>query len=487
MISFLLIIGLILVIAIFLAARRLYGPVEGVLSPLFYFSCLWFVSFPLRAFLIDEGLVRTQVYGGWSREQLAAGLILATIYLTAVCAGALTYKDRYRPESNRDRGFWPSAAPAVTTLFSAIAAIIFYFDFVVEGSGIRYYSGSSLIEARLGKGPYFLFSEAFSLCAIAYAATWIKRRNPRVTGIDIAVLLALAVAAVLIGTGLHTRRTIAILVFAVAMVFFLRHRRAQALAIAVLLGSFLAMPTLDQLRYTCWSCALNITTMRVEGWISASSEAPANARVDARPDLVDASPELTAFSSSFEGTDHLATFLKTATWSQILWGVDHGEAWLHNSGLNLIPRTIWHKKPVISGSLAEQAFLYPNTIVDLMPSVALPPSFAVDFIFGFGVFFGLVLCFLMGRLLHVLCTDLWSRDSSPAGCAFALYVFIYMFNAVRGGTAMISGLLLMTLVLILFFGPRATLMAAISLIVRTFQPTLSYPTFKKFARDGNQE
>lgn len=91
MISFLLIIGLLLVIAIFLAARRLYGPVEGVLSHLFYFSCLWFVSFPLRALLIDEGLVRVQVSGGWSREQLAAGLILATIYLTAICAGALTY------------------------------------------------------------------------------------------------------------------------------------------------------------------------------------------------------------------------------------------------------------------------------------------------------------------------------------------------------------------------------------------------------------
>ena len=481
MISFLLFIGLILVIAIFLAARRLYGPVEGVLSPLFYFTCLWFVSFPLRALLIDRDLVRVQVSGGWSREQLAAALILATIYLTAICAGALTYKDRYHPESNGDHGFWPSAAPAVTTLFAAIAAIIFYFDFVVEGSGIRYYSGSSLIEARLGKGPYFLFSEAFSPCAIAYAATWIKRRNPRVTGIDIAVLLALAVAAVLIGTGLHTRRTIAILVFTVAMVFFLRHRRAQALAIAVLLASFLAMPTLQILRDACWSCALNITTIQVEGSISASSEAPANARA------MGARLDLTAFSSSFEGAGHLATFLKTATWSQILWGVDHGEAWLHNSGLNLIPRAIWHEKPVISGSLAEQAFLYPNTIVDMMPSVALPPSFAVDFIFGFGVFFGLVLCFLMGRLLHVLCTDLWSRDSSPAGCAFALYVFIYMFNVVRGGTAMISGLLLMTLVLILFFGPRATLMAAISLIVRTFQPTLSYPTFKKFARNGNQE
>ena len=67
MILFPLIVGLILVIVIFLAARRLYGPVEGVLSPLFYFSCLWFVSFPLRAILIDRDLVRVQVSGGWSR------------------------------------------------------------------------------------------------------------------------------------------------------------------------------------------------------------------------------------------------------------------------------------------------------------------------------------------------------------------------------------------------------------------------------------
>ena len=61
-----------------------------------------------------------------------------------------------------------------------------------------------------------------------------------------------------------------------------------------------------------------------------------------------------------------------------------------------------------------------------------------------------------------------------------------MFNVVRGGTAMLSELLFITRVLILFFGLRATLGVTISSIVRTFQPMLSYPTFKTLGLDRNQ-
>lgn len=143
-------------------------------------------------------------------------------------------------------------------------------------------------------------------------------------------------------------------------------------------------------------------------------------------------------ASSFEGADHLAHFIERGGWQTLLTGVDGGIGYLFNMGLSLIPRQLWPAKPVVAGTVAEQCWLWPSTCEgDRVLGAYIPPGFAVDFLYGFGIAGALVLAFGSGWLLGRAQILLWR--GGPFGLTLiSFFSYVFLFNFVRGGTAFFS-------------------------------------------------
>lgn len=187
---------------------------------------------------------------------------------------------------------------------------------------------------------------------------------------------------------------------------------------------------------------------------------------------------ITSASSSFEGAEHLASYFQRTSMLQVATGVDHGRAWIFNAGVALVPRDLWRGKPLVYGSNAEQRFLYPYMFEGTAGSTTIPVGLPVDLFFAFGVPIGLVVAFGLGRILAAVEWDLWNA-ADPARRGLAIFVFLNMFNLVRGGTGLLQSVLLQLIVLGLAFGFRQALAAAVSLLQRciwTRQPALDGST-----------
>lgn len=86
---------------------------------------------------------------------------------------------------------------------------------------------------------------------------------------------------------------------------------------------------------------------------------------------------------------------------------------------------------------------------------SLPPGFAVDFLFGFGIVGAIPLCLVAGFLLARAHLCMWSPEAAIFWRGLAIYAFVYMFNFNRGGTAFIQGLEILGVLLILMYGRAA--------------------------------
>ena len=161
-------------------------------------------------------------------------------------------------------------------------------------------------------------------------------------------------------------------------------------------------------------------------------------------------------ASSYGLSDHLAQFFHKATVKEIISGVDHGLAWIYNMGLAFVPRAIWQSKPLHYGSVAEQKWLYPDMYGDKTVTTTLPPSFIVDFMFGFGLLSLFPLCFVLGRFLNWVHLQLifGLKGGRRLNFAFALFVMAYLFNMVRGGTSFLQLIIYMAVILVLMYGFR---------------------------------
>jgi len=251
-------------------------------------------------------------------------------------------------------------------------------------------------------------------------------------GVVLALSLFMTVA-------IHSRRVLGGVVFGMAAVYSVRRPRRWIVCYLGVVGSVVLAPLLQLVRY------MNVQHL-LDGSISASEL------------LGSVTPRFfwTAVSSAFEGVDHVLEFLHRTNLQQLLMGVDGGVAWLFNAGLALVPRAVWPSKPLISGSVAEQQFLYPEMFVEGPAPTTLPPSFVVDFAYGCGVLAAALLAFLLGRSLAVLWQDLWNHDMPLPARAISLFVFINIFNLVRGGTAILQVTILFVMIAACSFGVHKT-------------------------------
>ena len=162
-------------------------------------------------------------------------------------------------------------------------------------------------------------------------------------------------------------------------------------------------------------------------------------------------------ASSYGLVDHLSAYLGRVTPMEFFFGVDYGVSWGYNVLLALIPRAIWADKPLHYGSVAIQKWLYPHMYDEKKATMTLPPSFIVDFIYGFGILSLLILCFGVGRFLAWAHVGLRQGLQPYNDTRFVLSLFLmaYMFNLVRGGTGFVQPFVLMLSVVALMHGIKS--------------------------------
>lgn len=428
---------------------------EIAISHFAYFTLLFLAAFPFRAWLLHEGLVKAQVQSKPSAialgdPQMAIALAAALLAWLAVYLGYRSMRlDRQEPVLS------DYTTPSTRRTFGGflwLLALAVSMTLYLQGEAASL-GGKAYFAARAGTGPLWLLPELFPFGAIILAALAFRPLDRGQTGPWLALMVGALALSLWVGSELGTRRLVAAVVLALVVVSVVRFPRLWPFGAFAVMGTVFAAGILEVVR------RIPAEAIRFHGFIYAFSNTW-NSIINFN--------HLHFLSTSFEGIEHLHQFFQKATLSQILLGVDHGVSWAFNMGLSLLPRVLWTSKPLVYGGMEEFRWLYPGMFDGDQALTAIPVSFIVDFSFGFGFAVALVLCFGLGRFLRVCEAALWTEGGDPALRALALFVFIWMFNLVRSGTAMGHIFLTFACVSVLMLGLRPTRRAYSWLILATF-------------------
>ncbi|MCW8914468.1 MAG: glycosyltransferase [Magnetovibrio sp.] len=432
-----------------------------VLSPFWYFSFLFIIAFALRAYLIDRQMIDLQTIPpdlGYNFDQtiLSLALIFALSLWACVYVG---WKQTRRISQPTASAHLTASVPGLRLMIgllvicvSGIGAI-----FAIGSTSLADFDGIKYQSSRMGSGALWLLPEFILYATLGYIAWLISRPKFEAKILLYGLLIVLVALTFWASNMLFTRRLMSAAIFAVFIYAVVRNAKLWPLALAGILSTVLASSILDFLRQTFYIVYNKFSSHE------QVSNSPVWDNISSTFQIIFGTKFLSYVSSTFEGVDHIYRMFERVSWQQLLFGIDHGMSWFFNSGAALIPRAIWASKPVNYGGLGQTLWLYPEVFRDGFATAAIPMSFAIDFSFGFGILFALVLAFVFGRLLGVSERTFWDRASHPAQIALALFIFIYMFNWVRGGTIIIQSIILFSIPCILLFGMRHSLHAAFGL------------------------
>ncbi len=428
---------------------------EIAISHFAYFTLLFLAACPFRAWLLQEGLVRAQVQSKPSAIALgdpgmAFALAAALLAWLAVYLGYRSMRPDRRDPVLSDFTT-PSTKRAVAGLLLLLALAVSA-TLYLQGEAASL-GGKAYFTARAGRGPLWLLPELFPFGVIVLAALVFRSLGRGQAGLWLAFMVGALAVSLWVGGELLTRRLVAAVVLALVVVSVVRFPSLWPFGALAVIGTVFTAGILELVR------RVPAAMSRDHGFIDAFSTTWSSYIKN---------DHLFYLSTSFEGIEHLHQFLQKATLPQILLGVDHGVSWAFNMGLALLPRAIWTSKPLVYGGMEEFRWLYPDMFEGDQALIAIPVSFVVDFSFGFGFAVALVLCFGLGRFLRVCEAALWTEGGESALRALALFIFIWMFNLVRSGTAMGHVLLIFACVSVLMLGLRPTWRAYSWLVLATF-------------------
>lgn len=460
-----------------LSRRMSFG--RAILSPIFYFSCLWFMAFPLHACLLFYGWVDTQQKVVIHQGDMIAAVWLSLASLFVVYCGTRTARVPMATQSFVDNKVDNRRLCIVSAAIAAliVLAIIFLSQIASERGVLLAFSGNEQNEARVGSGPLFMLAELFIYGLIGAVAALLSADRRK--GFWVLLLIIFAAGLILaayMGIVLTSRRIIVLPLFALALAWLYtyckRPRLCIVLGVSLLAGTIIATPALNSLRYVAApppiearggnAASVVIGHCRWVGHTPVPQQAVTILDANGKERMLSGFSAhvamkfcdqplpgvylfTQAIASSYGLVDHLATFLHKARLSEILGGVDHGVAWSYNVVLALVPRAIWEEKPLHYGSVAIQKWLYPEMYKDNPVTMTLPPSFIVDFLYGFGLPSLLALCFTLGRFLDMCHVWLISGLQNRKYTRFIIGLFVMscMFNVVRGGTGFIQSIIIM--------------------------------------------
>lgn len=434
-----------------------------VLSHFWYFTLIWMAAFPLRAWLIDDGRYVSQVIITGAIKQpggtaLALALLVAFAYWLATYGGYRAFgRDGHgNPSSGADRAIG----------FSCLRMFLVGGGWLVVAIGATLYlnphpaslDGSAYLRSRMGAGLLWMLPELFVPAFIAFLGA--VAVQPQILGRKALVFVFILGVAVSLWLTMmfSSRRLFAAILLGLVAVVVARRSRLWPLGAVAVFGSVFGAGVFELVRYIPSAIQRALQDGRsIKTLVSATIESVLGGN------------QLLFLSTSYEGAEHVARILGKADWRELITGVDHGMSWLFNLGLSFVPRAVWQAKPLIYGGLEQMAWLYPSYVRDGLPTTAFPTSFVVDFAFGFGVPFGLILAFFLGRFFRVCEGMLWNRAAHPVSVGFSLVTFIFMFNVVRGGTVFGQTLVVFAVVAASMYGVGTTAGALRQLLADTFR------------------
>jgi len=426
------------------------------LSPFWYFTFLFVIAFPVRAYLINAKLVVVQALAAQqlshphSETMLTIALFFSlALWLAALFGWRQTLKIA-QPQNiqlahssvSQPKWFRVVCGLAIFAVITIVALTIIGLKSQAD------FDGGIYQRARMGSGALWLLPEFFVYAALSMMGWLIVHKDRKLRWLEHALLITIIVFSSWISVALYSRRIVAAMVFAVIILHVARNLKLWPLALASIFSTVFAASILDFLRQLFFLSEKNNSFSSVSSVIED----------------IFFNHFLTLVSSAFEGVDHVARLMDKATWDQLTFGVDHGLSWIFNVGAGLIPRAIWTSKPINYGGMEQLHWLYPELFKDGFASASIPMSFAVDFSFAFGLPFAVVMAYVFGRLLGVAERSFWDQASHPAQVALSLFIFIYMFNWLRGGTIIVQSVMLFSIPAALIFGLRPVLHAALSLV-----------------------
>lgn len=474
----------------------------AILSPIFYFTCLWFLAFPLHAYFLHQGWVDTQQRVVLSQNNLIGSVWLSLFSILLVCLGALWKRPLHAAVQTSTANVDDSAKEGWLAIMIIVLMLLggyFLTQTVFKAGSFIPFIGNEQNEARIGKGPLFFLSDLFVYGLIAAIPVVLELRRWSFTRVLFLLMFVAGLAfAVYMGIVTTSRRTIVLPLFALALAWLYQRRDINAaLAIVLLASTVYAAPALQTLRYVLtpqptidlqptpdFQPTPGLQSMpapqlvparycRPIGHVTAPQKAVTILDPNGRErelsglaaqvarklcdvDNYGSYIFIQTVASSYGLADHLASYLRKATPVEMAIGIDQGVALAFNLFLAIIPRAVWDDKPLHYGSVAEQKWLYPHMYDIHQVTMTLPPSFIVDFLFGFGVPSLVILCFGLGRLLAWTHTSLLKglRPDNRLRFVLGLFLMAYLFNVVRGGTGFVQSLVPMFAVLALMHGVR---------------------------------
>lgn len=441
-------------------AYRLGSVRDVLLCPFWYFTIIFVLGYPVRASLLYYDLIETQVDVMWAVDYIPAATFLSGLFWIASYIGYRTIPIY----ANLNVGSKNVSSLRVNLAMAGSMALagMFCLHTVLSSGSYSGFSGNEQNEMRVGSGGLFLMADLYISVYIAFLGHSISKDqlNTSKSGYYL-ITVSVLVVSLFMTIVMNSRRMVAIPLFAAATSYLVtRKSRSWWGPMTLVAASILALPLLQVVRY------LSIETLLSTG-VDFSKFATAYATER---------QALTIISSSIEGVDHLAAYLAKGGVGAVLFGRDGGLAWSFNSILALVPRDIWSSKPLLYGSVAEQAFLYPDMFRHSVATTTIPVSFCVDFLFGFGIGVGLLMAFFLGRALGGVSARMRLSDRSTADCAIGLFVYTTIFNLYRSGTAWLSSVLVFIVICMLAFGVRTTLSHAVTFASEVLlKPALGQP------------
>ncbi|WP_152089835.1 hypothetical protein [Azospira sp. I09] len=457
-----------------------------ILSPMFYFTGLWFLAFPLHAWLLYQGWVDTQQNVVLTEGALTAAVLLSIVSLLVVYFGMRTGRSFQPEQAFKSKSFSvkPERVSAVLMVLMVLA-VFFLSQTVFEQGTFTPFIGNDQNESRLGNGPLFMLSELFIYgLIVAIPALLTSGQQKAQWWLLLLIFVAGLVFALFMGIALTSRRVIVLPLFALALArlyTYSKHPNVRAVLGATLLAStVLVTPALQVVRYIATPQApieRSIDERSIADYCRWVGRTPTPQKTVIILDAKGAERTISGMSasiakkfcdesnygflmpvqniaSSYGLVDHLATFLNKAAPSEMIFGVDHGIAWSYNMVLSMVPRVIWAEKPLHYGSVAIQKWMYPEMYEDKPVTMTLPPSFVVDFLYGFGFLSLLIVCFGLGRFLALV--HVWLLSGLQPGNHIRFVVGLssmaYMFNLVRGGTGFFQVLIPIVIIMFLMYG-----------------------------------
>jgi hypothetical protein len=394
-------------------------------SPFWIFSIYFLLSYPIKYLILRSG-IPIQAPRPPDMHLIDLALILSMVFWLFVRviysaigmpngrhANWITAESEGAVILNPKRDY----AVVVLVVFLILSSAYYYYSMLssTEFQLANFYKGNEQNEARFGSGMVFM---AGGLYLTGFFIYLFGARNKNKT---IFFVFAFSIVSIsfIESILLATRRPLFLAIYLLLLYKYLKGRTSTSLALLAIYpiaATFIA-PVAQVIRYSVESIFDN-------GFST-----------------IDFTYALTTIGSTFEGIEYLSRFLERASSNELVFGVDFGAAYLFNAVLALVPRSMWPSKPEIYGSVEIQDFLYGTGFA----TTTLPSGIVVDSMYGFGVVGFMLYAGGVAYILSWMDKVLFKSNemSAPLKIALATYLYIYMFNLVRGGTGIIQGLLML--------------------------------------------